>query len=335
MQPAPMQPTTMNTSTPRPEQFSISCVIPAFNEAANITRFLEVLHKELLRHSQQVEMIVVNDGSRDDTAARVIMASRTLPVKLIDFSRNFGKEAALTAGIEHADSDVVILIDADFQHPVETIADFIAQWRNGYDMAYGVRTDRADESALKRKSANLFYWLLDRMSSVELPPDAGDFRLLDRCVVLALRQLPERNRFMKGLYSWVGFHSVAVPFEVKERAGGATSFTFRNLWKLAVTGLVSFSDLPLRMWTVIGLIVSGISFLYAIYVVIKTMILGPDTSGWPTIVVAIMFFGGVQLISIGVLGEYIARIFNEVKQRPTYLVKGYHGFGKNEKPPVH
>jgi glycosyltransferase involved in cell wall biosynthesis len=321
----------MNVAVSRPAQPTISCVIPAYNESANIVAFLEALHSELLHHSTQVEMIVVNDGSRDDTAARVIRASQQLPVKLIDFSRNFGKEAALTAGIAHADGDVVILIDADFQHPVATIAEFITQWRAGFDMVYGVRTDRAAESALKRKSANLFYWLVDRLSSVELPADAGDFRLLDRKVVQALRQLPERNRFMKGLYSWVGFTSVGVPFEVKDRAGGHTSFTFRKLWKLAMTGLVSFSDIPLRMWTVIGLVVSGISFLYAIYVVIKTMILGPDTSGWPTIVVAIMFFGGVQLISIGVLGEYIARIFNEVKQRPTYLVKGYHGFTANEK----
>jgi glycosyltransferase involved in cell wall biosynthesis len=321
----------MNVAVSRPAQPTISCVIPAYNESANIAAFLEALHSELLHHSSQVEMIVVNDGSRDDTTARVIAASQQLPVKLIDFSRNFGKEAALTAGIEHAECDVVILIDADFQHPVETISVFMTQWRAGFDMVYGVRTDRIGESVLKRKSANLFYWLVDRMSSVELPADAGDFRLLDRKVVQALRQLPERNRFMKGLYSWVGFTSVGVPFEVKDRAGGQTSFTFRNLWKLAMTGLVSFSDIPLRMWTVIGLVVSGISFLYAIYVVIKTMILGPDTSGWPTIVVAIMFFGGVQLISIGVLGEYIARIFNEVKQRPTYLVKGYHGFTANEK----
>ena len=330
-EPLPVNTLAMNPAiASRPAQPSISCVIPAFNEAANIANFLEVLHQELIKHSPQVEMIVVNDGSRDDTAARVIMASRKLPVRLIDFSRNFGKEAALTAGIEHADGDVVILIDADFQHPVASIADFLREWRAGFDMVYGVRTTRQDESTLKRSSANMFYWLLDKLSTVELPRDAGDFRLLDRNVVLALRQLPERNRFMKGLYSWVGFNSCAVPFEVQERAGGETSFTFRNLWKLAVTGLVSFSDVPLRMWTIIGLIVSSISFIYAIYVVVKTMILGPDTSGWPTIVVAIMFFGGVQLISIGVLGEYIARIFNEVKQRPTYLVKGYHGFDQHD-----
>jgi len=318
----------MTSFANRPTQPFISCVIPAFNEAENIGRFLEALHKELLQHSTHVEMIVVNDGSRDDTAARAILASRTLPVRLIDFSRNFGKEAALTAGLHHAEGDVVILIDADFQHPIATIAEFIAQWRAGYDMAYGVRTDRNDESGLKREGVKMFYWLLDRMSSVDLPPDAGDFRLLDRSVVLALRQLPERNRFMKGLYSWVGFNSVGVPFHVHERASGETSFTFRQLWKLAITGLVSFSDAPLRMWTIIGLIVSGLSFLFAIYVVIKTMIFGADTSGWPTIVVAIMFFGGIQLISIGVLGEYIARIFNEVKQRPAYLIKNYHGFEK-------
>lgn len=312
----------------RPASAMISCVIPAYNESANIKRFLHVLHEELCKHSAHVEMIVVNDGSRDDTAAQVLLASQQLPVKLIDFSRNFGKEAALTAGIDHAEGDAVILIDADFQHPVETVSTFMEQWRAGFDMVYGVRTDRAEETGIKRSGVKMFYWLIDRMASVDLPADAGDFRLLDRSVVLALRQLPERGRFMKGLYSWVGFRSTAVPFQVQQREAGESSFTFKQLWHLAMTGLVSFSDLPLRMWSVIGLVISGLSFVYALWVIAKTMLFGADTNGWPTIVVAIMFFGGVQLISVGVLGEYIARIFNEVKQRPNYLVRGFHGFEK-------
>lgn len=316
----------MSTSPDRPANPLISCIVPAFNESANIGRFLQVLHEELCKHSSRVEMIVVNDGSRDDTAAKVIAASQQLPVKLIDFSRNFGKEAALTAGIDRADGDAVIMIDADFQHPVETIGAFVEQWRAGFDMVYGVRTDRAEETGVKRSGVKLFYWLIDRMASVDLPADAGDFRLLDRKVVLALRSLPERGRFMKGLYSWVGFRSTAVSFQVQQREAGESSFTFRQLWRLAMTGLISFSDLPLRMWSVIGLVISGLSFVYALWVVLKTMLFGADTSGWPTIVVAIMFFGGVQLISVGVLGEYIARIFNEVKQRPNYLVRGLHGF---------
>jgi polyisoprenyl-phosphate glycosyltransferase len=315
----------------RPASPFISCVVPAYNEEAGIASFLPELHAELLRHSDRVEIIVVNDGSRDNTAVRVLEVCKTLPaVKLIDFSRNFGKEAALTAGLDHAEGDVVIMIDADFQHPVSTIADFMREWRNGYDMVYGVRTDRMEETGVKRAGVRLFYWLLDRMASVELPQDAGDFRLLDRRVVLALRQLPERGRFMKGLYSWVGFRSAAVSFEVQQRNTGTSSFNFRSLYKLALTGLVSFSDLPLRMWGVIGLIISGLAFLYGLWVIAKTMIYGADTEGWPTLVVALMFFGGVQLISVGVLGEYIARIFNEVKQRPNYLVRGLHGFQNEE-----
>ncbi len=316
----------MNTTTPRNPEPLISCVVPAYNEAANIARFLPVLHEELLRHSPRVEIIVVNDGSRDNTAALAVAAAETLPVKLLDFSRNFGKEAALTAGLDHAEGDVVIMIDADFQHPVATIGDFMREWRNGYDMAYGVRTGREAETGIKRAGVRAFYWLLDRMASVDLPQDAGDFRLLDRRVVLALRQLPERGRFMKGLYSWVGFRSTPVSFTVQEREAGESSFNFKSLYRLAVTGLVSFSDLPLRMWSVIGLVISGISFIYALWVVGKTMLYGPDTNGWPTIVVALMFFGGVQLISVGVLGEYIARIFTEVKQRPTYLLRTKYGF---------
>jgi glycosyltransferase involved in cell wall biosynthesis len=322
----------MNVTAPvanlRAAQPFISCVVPAYNEGPHIARFLEALHAELLMHSQNLEIIVVNDGSRDDTVAQVMHVASYLPVKLIDFSRNFGKEAALTAGIDHAEGDVVILIDADFQHPVATISDFMLQWRAGYDMVYGVRNNRHYETGLRRDSARFFYWLLERLSSVDLPAEAGDFRLLDRSVVLALRQLPERNRFMKGLYSWVGFQSTGVPFDVQDRIGGESAFHFRQLWRLALTGLLSFSDIPLRMWTVIGLVVSGLSFVYAIYVVAKTMMYGADTEGWPTIVVAIMFFGGVQLISIGVLGEYVARIFNEVKQRPTYLVREKHGFNR-------
>ena len=318
----------MPTSTKRSAMPSISCIVPAFNEGAGIAGFLTILYQELQLHSQTIEIIVINDGSLDQTAAQVVVASQTLPVKLIDFSRNFGKEAALTAGLDHAEGDVVILIDADFQHPVAAISDFMREWHDGYDMIYGVRNNRDDESGIKRAGAHLFYWLLNRMTSVDLPADAGDFRLLDRCVVMALRQLPERNRFMKGLYSWVGFSSIAVPFDVHTRNAGNSTFNFRSLYKLALTGLVSFSDLPLRIWSAIGLVISSISFIYALWVIGRTMMYGADTEGWPTVVVALMFFGGVQLISIGVLGEYIARIFTEVKHRPTYLVRGLHGFEK-------
>ena len=314
----------------RPLTPLISCVVPAYNEAANIQPFVAALYAELLQHSKRVEIVIVNDGSKDDTAAKVLEIIDRYPLRFIDLSRNFGKEAALTAGIDHAEGDVVVLIDADFQHPIAVIGDFLAQWRLGYDMVFGVRVDRKQESMVKRAGTRVFYSLLNRLSSVHIPPNAGDFRLLDRKVVLALRSMPERNRFMKGLYSWVGFRSLAVPFEVQERADGVSSFSLSNLWHLAVTGLVSFSDVPLRMWGAVGVVVSSISFIYALWIIAKTLIVGADVPGWATQVVAVMFLGGIQLMSIGILGEYIARIFNEVKQRPPYLIGSSHGFDKHD-----
>ena len=264
----------------RPQNPRLSAIVPAYNEGAGIADFLQALHHKLTQHSSDIEIIVINDGSRDDTSAQVLAMAQHIPcIKLLDFSRNFGKEAALTAGIDHAEGDAVIIIDADFQHPINTVDAFIQKWHEGYDMAYGLRTDRATESGVKRAGVRLFYWLLDKMSSVNLPEDAGDFRLLDRRVVLALRQLPERSRFMKGLYSWVGFRTCAVPFQVQERSEGDTAYTFGKLVQLALTGLVSFSDVPLRMWTFIGLFISSVSLFYALYIIVDTLAFGADTNG--------------------------------------------------------
>lgn len=306
----------------------ISCVIPAYNEQENISHFVIELDKQLKKLSSQYEIIVVDDGSRDDTCETLMSNVDGSLFKLIRFSRNFGKEAALTAGIDHAQGDVVILMDADFQHPLATIADFLDKWREGYDMVYGVRRDRELEPAWKKMGARIFYKILSAGSRQPIPTDAGDFRLMSRNVVNALKQLPERSRFMKGLYAWVGFKSIGVPFDVQDRFAGTTQFKVSHLSALAITAITAFSDLPLRVWSIIGAFISTCSLIYALYIMYDTIIQGNAVAGWSTLAVGLLFFGGVQLLSIGILGEYIARIFNEVKQRPNYIVSEKIGFDK-------
>jgi glycosyltransferase involved in cell wall biosynthesis len=304
----------------------ISCVVPVFNEEAVVESFIDTLQAELKKLTTRHEIIIVDDGSSDSTVRKLLTFPKNNHIKILGLSRNFGKEIALTAGIEHASGDVVIMIDADFQHPVECIQKFLQHWAKGYDMVYGVREDRETESWVKRSFANLFYWLMRRMTNINIPPNAGDFRLLDRNIVEALKKFPERTRFMKGLYAYVGFKQISVPFTVQERAAGKSSWRFSRLTELAITGITSFSDVPLRVWGWIGFIISLVSLIYAIYIVTVTLLFGADLPGFPTLVVAIMFLGGVQLLSIGILGEYIARIFTEVKQRPKYIVEVREGF---------
>jgi glycosyltransferase involved in cell wall biosynthesis len=304
----------------------ISCVVPVFNEDAIVASFIESLKHKLETLTHHYEIIMVDDGSRDQTVQCILPYTKDHRVKLLGLSRNFGKEIALTAGIEHASGEVVILMDADFQHPIETIPAFLEQWANGYDMVYGARSNRAYESYLKRNFARLFYWLMGKITQMDIPENAGDFRLMDKKVVDAIKQFPERTRFMKGLYAWVGFSSTSVPVEVADRAGGTSSWRFTKLTELAITGITSFSDVPLRVWGVIGFVISLISLIYAIYIITVTLIYGADLPGFHTLVVAIMFLGGVQLLSVGILGEYIARIFTEVKNRPKYLIQIKEGF---------
>lgn len=310
------------------KQVFISCVIPVFNEEANVIPFVEKLRHELQNITQQFEIIVVDDGSRDETLAKLIQFPKGKQVKVLGLSRNFGKEVALTAGIEHSSGDVVVLMDADFQHPIEVIQEFLTQWAAGYDMVYGMRKDRGYESYLKRNFTNAFYWLMQKITKIDIPNNAGDFRLMDKKIIDAIKQFPERTRFMKGLYAWVGFKKTGVEFEVQDRAAGKSSWGFSKLTELAITGITSFSDVPLRVWGFIGFIISLVSLIYAVYIAIVTMIYGADLPGFPTLVVAIMFLGGIQLLSIGILGEYIARIFTEVKQRPKYLVQIKEGFNE-------
>ncbi|MGI4849200.1 MAG: glycosyltransferase family 2 protein [Janthinobacterium lividum] len=298
----------------------VSCVIPAYNEGSNIVPMLRALHRLLSQHGYRHHLIVVDDGSSDDTIERVMTEATSLPLTLIQLSRNFGKELALTAGIDHADGDVAVLIDADFQHPPEMVPEFLLQWKNGYDMVYGIRADRVDETPFKRWSTRMFYKLLNLGAHQPIPENTQDFRVLDRCIVEALRAMPERNRFMKGLYSWVGFTRLGVVTRTDSRREGQSSFNAWRLLRLAATGLTAFSNVPLRIWTLVGGVVSMSAIVYALYIILDTMINGNPERGWPTIVVGVMFLGGVQLLSIGILGEYMGRIYDEVKRRPSYFV---------------
>ncbi len=306
-----------------------SFIVPVFNEEKNLNAFVKALGETAQKLTEHYEIILIDDGSRDNSLALIeAQTQNDARIKMISLSRNFGKENALTAGLEHCQGDVAIMIDADFQHPFSTIDEFLANWSLGYDMVYAVRKDRRNESRLKRFLTQGFYRLIDRLSATKIPMNASDFRLLDRKVINAINDCREYNRFMKGLYAWVGFKSIAVTYEVQNREGGASSFSFKRLLELALTGIFSFSNIPLRIWSLIGLFISSISFVYALFIVFDTLIFGVDTPGYATIVVAIMFFGGVQLLSIGILGEYIGRIFSEVKKRPKYLIDKSIGFEK-------
>ena len=297
----------------------ISIVSPAYNEASNIDLFIEEVFREARNLAYRIELIIVDDGSSDNTSIKALESPH--PVRLIRLSRNFGKENALTAGIENAHGDAVILMDSDMQHPVRLIPEFIKAWEDGNEMIYGVRKDRQDRSYIVKAASNLFYRMLEKSTSINIPRGAGDFRLLDKKVVAAISSLPERNRFMKGIFSWVGFKSHAVFFSPPERHSGKSSFNFKALFNLAITGVTSFSILPLRLWTLIGTIVSSLAIMYGVYISIKTLWFGADVPGWATIADSVLFLGGIQLISIGIIGEYVGRVFEEVKQRPNYIIK--------------
>jgi glycosyltransferase involved in cell wall biosynthesis len=304
----------------------ISCVVPLHNEEDNVISFFTQLQELLRSLTNSFEIIAVDDGSRDLTVDKIKRLPEDYRVKLLSFSRNFGKESALTAGLEYSAGDVVILLDADFQHPLAVLPLFLKEWGAGFDMVYGVRENRDNESRSKRGFARLFYWIMGQITQIDIPNDAGDFRLLDRKVVTTLNSIKEHTRFMKGLYAWVGFKKIAVSYVVQERAAGKSSWGFVKLTELAITGITSFSNVPLRIWGFIGFIISLLSLIYAVYIISVTLLYGADLPGFPTLAAAIMFFGGIQLLSIGILGEYIARIFTEVKMRPNYIIDEKQGF---------
>lgn len=308
---------------PRPEPrrvVQMSIVIPACNEAANIADTIASVHAEVSRLRIAHEILIVDDGSVDATFAAAVDAAQRAPVRVLRLSRNFGKEQAIMAGLERATGEMVVVLDADMQEPIAALETMLEHYRDGFEMVYAVRAHRRDESVAKRAFAWMFYKLLGVGSEVPIPADARDFRLMDRRVVDALCALPERDRFMKGLYSWVGFRSIAVPIELEPRRNGHSKFSFLGLSRLAVTGLTSFSTWPLRMWTGIGMVVAISSILYGAWITLRTLLFGVDVQGWSTLVVAICLLGGVQLISTGVLGEYLSRVFQEVKRRPGYIV---------------
>jgi polyisoprenyl-phosphate glycosyltransferase len=318
----------------RPTEPSLSCVIPAHNEAANLPILLDKLSDQLQRMSSRWEIVIVDDGSRDETLL-VLVPWLTRPgVVCLQLSRNFGKEAALGAGLDHAQGDVVFTLDADLQHPVELLPQMLQAWREGADMVYAVRRDRRDESAVKRIGTRVFYALMRIGSSIEIPPNAGDFRLLDRCVVDAVCSLPERTRFMKGLYAWVGFRSRAIDFDPPARAGGRSGFGIRALLSLAASGITAFSNLPLRLGSALGTALALIAIGYGVWVVIEHFTRGNDVPGWATIVAGLMFFSGIQLLTIGILGEYLGRVYDEVKRRPRYLVARRLGHSPFDPPPT-
>ncbi|MDI1366427.1 MAG: glycosyltransferase family 2 protein [bacterium] len=323
-----------NSSLPHPSSVvrnragrRLSIVAPVYNEQEVLDLFFDRLTAVLDGCGVDFEIVCVNDGSRDHSLA-VMMARRLRDprIKIIDLSRNFGKETALSAGLEAAFGDMVVPIDVDLQDPPELIGDFIAAWERGADVAYGVRIDRSADSWTKRWTAGLFYRVFNRLSDVPLPANAGDYRLMDRAVVDVLRSLPERNRFMKGLFAWVGFRQEGVHYVRPERAAGTTSWRYWGLWNFALDGITSFSTVPVRIWSYVGLIAGVMALLLAGSLVVRTLVFGRDVPGYPSLMVMLLMSFGVQMLAIGAIGEYVARIYQEVKGRPLYVVRERHGF---------
>jgi glycosyltransferase involved in cell wall biosynthesis len=312
-------------------QIELSLLVPCYNEEENLPSLFERLESVLKPLNITYEIICINDGSKDNTFKFLLDYHHQNPfIKVVNLSRNFGKEAAVTAGLDFASGMAVIPIDADLQDPPELITELLEKWREGYDVVYGVRRSRHGESWLKRFTANNFYRTIGKISTVPIPADTGDYRLLDRKVVEVLKKMPERNRFMKGLFSWVGFKQTAVYFDRVPRKNGKSSFNYWKLWNFALDGITSFSSIPLKVWGYFGIFISSISLLYGLFLVLKTIVLGIDVPGYASTIVIILFLGGIQLITLGVIGEYIARIYEEVKGRPVYLVREAYGFEDNK-----
>jgi len=311
------------------DEVFISVVVPMYNEADNVEALYQRLTRVLEGLGRSYEIICVNDGSRDDTLEKLRALHAADPrLKVIDLSRNFGKEIALTAGLDLARGEVVIPIDADLQDPPELIPVLLEKWEEGYDVVYAVRTEREGESWLKKTTSLLFYKLMQRIARIDLPPNTGDFRLMSRTVANALREIRETHRFMKGLFSWVGFRQTGVYYQRKPRYAGRTKWDYGRLWNLAVEGITSFSYLPLQLATYLGFAVAMFSFAYGAYLIVKTLLFGNPVPGYPSLMVVILFLGGIQLLTIGILGEYMGRIYTEVKRRPLYFVRGLWGWEK-------
>jgi len=300
----------------------ISIICPCYNEAEVIDEFVRRLTCVLSENISEYELVCVNDGSTDGTLPKLLALQKgPLALRIIDLSRRFGKEAALAAGLDHVSSEAVIIIDADLQDPPELIPQLVASWQDGNKVVVARRVDRSSDTLMKRQSARAFYRLHNWISDTAIPLDVGDFRLMDNEVVDVLCKLPERQRFMKGLFSWVGFDYAVVDYVREKRASGQTKFNWWRLWNLGLEGITSFSTAPLRIWTYVGLAISTVAFLYGGYIFARTIVFGIDVPGYASLLIAILFIGGVQLISLGVIGEYIGRIYMESKARPIYVVR--------------
>jgi glycosyltransferase involved in cell wall biosynthesis len=302
----------------------LSVVVPAKNEEQAILPFVERVGAVLegIAADQGWEILFVDDGSSDSTLAAIAAAhSRDPRVRAISLSRNFGKEAALSAGLDHARGAAVIPMDVDMQDPPEVLPEMVARWREGFEMVFGIRRCRISDSLPKRLTAGLYYRAHNLVSEEKIPENAGDFRLMDRKVVDVIRAMPERNRFMKGLFAWAGFRQAAVEYDRVERETGSTKFNYWKLWTLAIDGITSASTVPLRIWSYVGALVAVLALGYAGFLATQTMIFGNPVPGYASIMVSVLFLGGVQLISLGVLGEYVGRILTETKQRPLYVVR--------------
>lgn len=300
---------------------SLTVVIAAYNEEAALPEMHRRLSAVLDGLDADSRVLYVDDGSRDGTWGVLRRLADADPrVSLLRLARNFGKELALTAGLDHVDTDAALVLDADGQDPPELIPAFVAKWREGFDVVYGTRTRRDGETWLKRLTAAGFYRVMTRLSDTPIPRDTGDFRLMSRPVLDALRQLRERQRFMKGLFTWVGFRQVSLPYERAPRLAGGSKFNYWRLWNLALEGITSFSTVPLRLATYVGVLTALLAFGWGVWIVARTLLWGDPVQGWPSLMTVVLFLGGVQLVALGIIGEYLGRLYVEVKQRPLYLV---------------
>ena len=302
----------------------LTVVVPAYNESEGLREFHARLAAVFDRLDLETEVLYVDDGSRDDTFA-VMCALRDADARVstLRLARNFGKELALTAGLDHVDADAAVVIDADLQDPPELIPAFVQHWREGYDVVYGTRASRAGESGFKKLTASGFYRVMERLSSTRIPRDTGDFRLLSRRALDALRQVRERQRFMKGLFTWIGFRQLPVVYHRDPRHAGETKWNYWKLWNFAIDGITSFSGAPLKLATYVGLATAALAFVAAMWVFGKALLFGDPVRGYPSLMVVVLFLGGMQLMALGVIGEYLGRLYVESKQRPLYLVDEY------------
>jgi polyisoprenyl-phosphate glycosyltransferase len=311
----------------------ISLVAPAYNEAKNLVAFVETVTGVLETIGEPWEIVFVDDGSKDDTLGMLLAArANDARIKVVSLARNFGKDVALTAGLHHARGRAVIPIDCDLQHPPELIPEMIAKWRAGADMVIGVRSKRSEEGFLRRTASRWYYSLMRRMNDVAIPPNAGDFRLLDRKIVDVINSMPERTRFMKGIFAWPGFKTESIEFQANQRAGGASTWSVFKLWRFALDGLFSFSTAPLKIWTYIGGLAALGAFVYLAITIVQKIVWGIAAPGYASLLIVMLFFSGLSLLSNGIQGEYLARIFEEVKGRPLFVVSRSWGIDRTASP---